>query len=378
MFFKTVVRQSAFRYRRVSAATTQCSSVFHATDRWMSSAGGGSRGVEDNQTSSDAWIPPNRPLIGDQMPYYDKTSLGKSDASNDDEEEEEELRRLQLEIDRLDAEETFKPSSPTTSTLSSSIQNIDEAEELRIIQDEIAKLEEEESRSQKKKRVVVDEDTSVDWLRTRRQVLGQKETAFTATIPGAAGHEDLFEVEVKHHTLLKRGEIVTIMDALGGQDIKVIYDNPKERRMGGAMGMILVTATRSSHMRIMADTLVRHMRRRKLQEVDVLGAKHGPEGQEDSNWMVVDCRSFIVHIFDEKIRQGLNFDAIWSGEDPLHRLDHSDEEAVEDYVAAYPVPDIYTAPSFDWDERFRELQKNRWTAPHKQVVKRPRMKRRKR
>jgi ribosomal silencing factor RsfS len=249
------------------------------------------------------------------------------------EEEHEELQRLQEEIDRLD--------NPTVTTT--------------VLQP--------------------DEDTSVDWLATRKKMLGQG--GGLEAIKGLSRHEDLVDVAVKHHTLLSKDEIANILDSLGGLDVKVIYDNPLERRMGGVMGMILATASRASQMRILADTLVRQMRRRKLQEVDVFGAKQGPEGTEESNWMVVDCRNFIVHIMDDHTRRMINLEGLWSGKDPLPTVSFYDDDAVEDYVAAHPVPEKYGAPVFDWDNRFRELQKNRWMAPHNPVeegVKRPKKK----
>jgi ribosomal silencing factor RsfS len=168
------------------------------------------------------------------------------------------------------------------------------------------------------------------------------------------------------------------MEKLGGQNIVVVYDDPHERRFGGAIARVLVTAPRPSQLKIMADTLVRHMRQRKLQECDVFAAKEGPEGDEASNWMVVDCRNFVVHIMEEQMRNDLNLEELWSGNDPLHRVNFYDEDEVDEYVAAHPVPETYGKPVFDWEARFRELQKNRWTAPHKPVVKRPRMKRKKR
>ena len=206
----------------------------------------------------------------------------------------------------------------------------------------------------------------------------QQQDGLTATLPGKARHEELFDVDVIHHTLLKKDEIATILTSLGGTDVKVIYDDPHNQRMGGAMGMIIVTASRPSQIRILADTLVLQMRRRKLQQVDVFGAMQGPEGTEDSNWMVVDCRNFVVHILGPNTRKALNLEAMWSGKDGLHNVPFYDDDAVEDYVAANPVPEDYGAQVFDWDEKFRELQKNRWTAPHKPVVKRPPMKRRRR
>jgi ribosomal silencing factor RsfS len=277
------------------------------------------RYVSGEKSDVTDWIPPNRPLVGDQQ--HGAAAAAALEAEN------AELQRMQKEIDQLD--------NPT---------------------------------------IVQDEDTSVDWLATRKKMLGG---GGLEAIKGLSRHEDLVDVAVKHHTLLSKDEIVQVLDSLGGLDIKVIYDNPLERRMGGNMGMILATASRASQMRILADTLVRQMRLRKLQDVDVFGAQQGPEGTEESNWMVVDCRNFVVHIMDDHMRRMINLEGLWSGKDPLPTVSFYDDDAVEDYVAAHPVPEKYGAPVFDWDNRFRELQKNRWMAPHNPVeegMKRPKKK----
>lgn len=320
----------------------------------------------DKKPDRTEWVPPDRPLIGDQLPLH------RHNFDREDKDEEEELRRLQEEIDRLEQVETREGRS-LTSNETRSATALDEEEELRLLQEEIDKIDDEEKNS--KEIPLTGVNSPVDWLQTRRGRMGDQ-SGLAASIPGAARHEDLFDVEVKHHTLFRKDEIATILDSLGGTDIKVIYDNPHDRRMGGAMGMILVTASRPSQIRILADTLVRQMRRRKLEEVDVLAAQQGPEGDEASQWMVVDCRNFVVHIFEEKIRQALNLDDVWSGKDPLHSVDFHDEDAVDAYVEAHPVPGMYGVTQFEWDGRFRELQKNRWTAPHKPVVKKPRTKKR--
>jgi hypothetical protein len=89
------------------------------------------------------------------------------------------------------------------------------------------------------------------------------------------------------------------------------------------------------------------LRWRKLHAMDVVGAQLGVEGNEqqansNSNWLVVDCRNYVVHIQDEATRNDVNLQALWTGEYPLFRLNRGDENAVEDYVAAHPVPDTYT------------------------------------
>ena len=303
------------------------------------------------------WIPPNRPLIGDQLPqqqqqlYYQPPAVDNSNPSTtlaasavDDNDDEEELRRLQQEIDKLEQAEPTATTTKTDTIEEEDDEEEEEEEELRLLQQEIDELEKEEEKEQSQPQLqqsFLDEDTSIDWLKTRRRVMGgdaESNNLLTASLPGKARHQDLFEVDVIHHTLLNKTEIAAIVQALGGEDIKVIYDDPHHRRMGGALGMIIVTAERPSQMRALADTLVRQMRRRKLQHVDVIGAQQGPEGTPESNWMVVDCRNFIVHFMGPHTRRAVNLEDIWSGKDDLHKVNVFDDDAVEDYVAAHPVP----------------------------------------
>ena len=301
----------------------------------------------DDKADPTAWIPPERPLIGDQRPYA---------VPPVDKEEEEELQQLQKEIDRLDEAEkqqdegSWWDDAPGEEDLSSQ-----KSESLTVL---------DKQEKETKPIPNLDQDSGIDWMKTRRRMLGEADGAapiMQGQIAGLRRHEDLFKVEVLHHTLLSKDEIATIMESLGGQDIVVIYDDPHNARFGHEMARILVTASRPSQMKILADTLVRQMRLRKLQEVGVFGAKQGPEGNVDSNWMMVDCRNFVVHIMEEQMRKDLNFEALWTGKDELYNLDFNDEDAVDRYVAANPPPPTYGMAGFNWNERYRELQKHNWS-----------------
>jgi hypothetical protein len=60
--------------------------------------------------------------------------------------------------------------------------------------------------------------------------------------------------------------------------------------MGAASGMILTTGSTPTQIFVMADTLVRQLKRRDLAEVGVVGAQFGAEGSADKTdtWRVVD------------------------------------------------------------------------------------------
>jgi ribosomal silencing factor RsfS len=229
-------------------------------------------------------------------------------------------------------------------------------------------MEEQEAKERESKAAAADEDLSVDWLQTRRQVLQENEALDMLPPDQAKSQRNrMSDIPVKKHTLLSKDEIASCLQAMGGRDIKVIID--LERRMGGILGIILVTAVTRSQIRVLADALVRQMRRRQLEEVNVVGAQLGPEGNtQDDGWWAVDCRNFVVHIQDEETRWAVDLEALWSGNDDLHGVDPLDEEQVDDYVAQNPVPASFGRPSFELSDTLKQLEKSRWTQSQRPVV----------
>ena len=190
--------------------------------------------------------------------------------------------------------------------------------------------------------------------------------------PDQASHrvQEDTDLPVLKHTLLTRDEIRRLLQRLGGTDVCIVLDNPVVGRFGhGTMGQILVTGPTASQLLKMADALVRNLRRRDLQECDVVGAQLGVEGNETSDnndWLVVDCRNYVVHLQTPGMRSAVNLQALWTGDDPLYKLDSYDEDAVDEYVAKHPTPleydtDASSTLSFvqSFDSRLRALQKNR-------------------
>ena len=286
--------------------------------------------ISKDDSSKDAdkfedWIPPDRPLAGDQ---------GQSHlyAPQQEEDSDKMIQHIEEELERLEKEE----AAPSEDTFT---------------------------------------ETSVDWLKTRRKVLGSEEqgesgVGLMSPKEAASRKQDMSDIPIKEHMLLSKDEIATCLETLGGTDISVILDNPKKRRMGGAIGLIIVTAYSNTQIRMLADTLVRQLRRRKLHEVGVVGAQLGPEGADDpdENWYVVDCRNYVVHIQGERIRKAIDLEGLWSGRDGLFNVNQLDEDEVDDWVAANPVPDDYGFPVFDWDSKLKKLEKSRYTARHRPVI----------
>jgi ribosomal silencing factor RsfS len=278
----------------------------------------------ENSTTDDTseWIPPSHPLAGDR---------GQSHL--DQRFHEPNLAEIEKQLKELEMEEK---TSRTTTT------------------------------------------TDIDWLQTRRKKMGP----IDMLLPQEAKlkKDAIAEIPIKHHTLLSKDEIATCLEAMGGRDITVILDDPRNRRMGGALGLILVSAATHTQLSMMADALVRQMRRRDLHQLDVLGAKYGPEGnhrsssQAEETWIVVDCRNYVVHFQDEITRKLIDLEALWSGKDPLFEIDYRDENQVDDYVANHPVPMHYGRSTVEFDNVLKQLHKRRYTSPHKPVVRKTKKK----
>lgn len=177
----------------------------------------------------------------------------------------------------------------------------------------------------------------VDWLVTRRA----NQSPIAMGFPNKNKRFSDAELEVLEGVLLSSKEIEKCLTAMGGTDYKLIKDSDVD--LAGLAGLIIVTATSSQHLNLLADTLVRQLKQRKLQDYGVQGALNGADGNGGNNetWLAVDCENFIVHIMLEDTRRYLNIEPLWSGEDGFFELDTSDEKAVDDYVAQNPIPEGY-------------------------------------
>lgn len=284
---------------------------------------------DDPKDSNSEWIPPNHPLAGDRGQSYLDGRFSEPEKDLDLEEIEKQLKELELQENA--------PRSTTTTAV-----------------------------------------TGVDWLQTRRKKLGTEAIDMLLPQQAKAKKDAIAEIPVKQHTLLSKDEIASCLEAMGGRDITVILDDPHKRRMGGALGLILVSAATHTQLSNMADSLVRQMRRRDLHQLDVLGAKYGPEGnnrnsQTDESWIVVDCRNYVVHFQDETTRKLIDLEALWSGKDPMFQIDYRNEDQVDEYVANHPVPVNYGRSTVEFDNVLKQLHKNRYTSPHKPVVRKKKM-----
>ena len=239
---------------------------------------------------TEEWIPPDRPLSGDKGQTHLYPKKGN----------EKELDYLEEEIS-------------------------------------IAKLEEALAVIQSKPFTASVVPDMVDWLANRRA----KQQGLEMMLPdeATAKRQEATDLPVLRGTLLSWQEIERCMISMGGLDINLIQEG-KQRRMGGARGMMFITGNTTSHIRLMADTLVRQLKKRELAKYNVNGAMFGSEGSEDNedDWRIVDCSNYIVHIQLAETRKRLNLEDLWSGKDPLTRLNIQDEDAVDRYIYENPVP----------------------------------------
>ena len=332
-FLRIVTRPYGQRLQRSAWLEATCSRMHK--DRCFSTEFPDNDQDEDTQTQ---WIPPDRPLVGDKGSFHLSErgdASGQVETTEEELDEEQELRQLELQLQREEEHEMLK----------SKVSNSQE---------------------------------QVDWLQTRRRKQWDGVEMTTPNL-GTTKKQQASDVAVLKHTLLTRDEINMCMTAMGGKDITFLPNTP-DRRMGAATGMILVTASTPSHIFMLADTLVRQLKRRKLADVGVVGALFGAEGSDDKldTWRVVDCSNYIVHVLDASTRKHLNLEALWTGRDASLRVNFNDEEAVDDYVAANPVPEGYLPNIQDWSSSITQMERNRWIVHRPVVEKKPKGRNRRR
>ncbi|KAL7469909.1 hypothetical protein ACHAXS_010157 [Conticribra weissflogii] len=231
-----------------------------------------------------------------------------------------------------------------------------------------------------------DFDNTIDWLQARRSRLGgaasggdveSKHPSHLLTPKEAHSfrHQNS-QIPIVLYTLLTPSEVSSSLSAQGGTDIRIIDTSEYDSKYGVTMGcnyLLIVTGRNSSHIRVLAESVVRNLKARKLNERGVVGASKGVEGGQDifstkrgrnrnarvggtstsakvdDSWMVVDCGNIHVHILERVTRECLNIEGLWDLSNPnsegskLRRLNLNDEDQVDTYVAENPVPEEYAS-----------------------------------
>ena len=207
-----------------------------------------------------------------------------------------------------------------------------------------------------------DFDNTVDWLQARRSRLdGDKKMPSQMLTPDEAEtfrHENS-HIPIKLYTLFTPTEISTSLSAQGGTDIHIIDTSDYDALYGISLGcdhLMIVTGRNSSHIRVLAESVVRNLKDRKLHERGIVGAMQGPEGGKDifankpsrnrasrngqtnlsskvdDDWMVVDCGNIHVHILESVTRKCLNIEGLWDLNDPnsegskLRRINYENDD----------------------------------------------------
>lgn len=336
--------------------------------------GGSKSGSAAAALVSEEWIPPPSPPSASGT---DANANAAVHAGNVAYRQQERVDRAYREAD----DALFHLTEEEEATLG-------EEEILRRLEVALAEMDEEQEEEERRRDLEGigggDDDGPVDWMQTRRAAL-----MGAADSPGGV-------VTVRHHQLMTVDEIRTLLEEYGGHDVVVLPDDLNRPRMGGAEGMVVCSSSDihgptafhsmggggGSHLvTTLTRALIEHLKARRLDEVGVLGAQMRPPARASTSrddWHVVDCGNFIVHILGPPTRRALQLERLWSGKDPLWRLDLADEDAVEDYCARHPVPAEYgqamnvTQQPSAWDARaVRRLEKNQYTTPppsHRPVV----------
>jgi len=233
-----------------------------------------------------------------------------------------------------------------------------------------------------------DLDGTIDWLQARRTRLGdpgkggsdgKKATHLLTPQQAESFRKQNSQIEVIPHTLFTTTEVSNSLTAQGATDIHIIDTSKFTLEHGADIGcryIMLATGRNSSHIRVLADSIVRNLKARKLNERHVIGASLGAEGGEDifsnkntrnrarrngalhtsgkidDDWIAIDCDNIHVHILEEDSRKALNIEGLWDLSNPksdgskLRALDLDDDDAIDTYVAENPIPDEYSHKIF--------------------------------
>lgn len=104
--------------------------------------------------------------------------------------------------------------------------------------------------------------------------------------------------------------VVAALDDMKGQSISCI----EVKKLTSITDfMVIVTGRSSTHIKALADNVVKKL---KESDCDVVGV----EGRMQSEWVLVDCGDVVVHIMLSQVRALYNLEELWNFNTPQENL----------------------------------------------------------
>lgn len=101
-------------------------------------------------------------------------------------------------------------------------------------------------------------------------------------------------------TLLKR--IETALDDLKAEELAIV---PLEGKASFADYLVIASGTSARHTASLADNVIKELKAHGH-------TIYGVEGQQQGEWVCVDCGDIVVHVFQPHIRRLYNLEKLWS------------------------------------------------------------------
>lgn len=101
-------------------------------------------------------------------------------------------------------------------------------------------------------------------------------------------------------TLLKR--IENALDDLKAEELAIV---PLEGKASFADYLVIASGTSARHTASLADNVIKELKAHGH-------TIYGVEGQQQGEWVCVDCGDIVVHVFQPHIRRLYNLEKLWS------------------------------------------------------------------
>lgn len=154
------------------------------------------------------------------------------------------------------------------------------------------------------------------------------------------------QIETKVGVPLTVDEIAGALRQERGVDVSVL---PLAGHSDLAEHMVFATGRSPPHMRKMADTISRALRKRRLPGIDAT-----VEARDMDDWMVVDAGNVIVNIMASDARAAFDLENFYKGlkqgEDPYAGM------TFDEWLEANPVPDVWLARLQRDEEELRRME----------------------